>query len=568
MILRKVGIKNFRCFQEAEVSLDQTTVLIGENNSGKTSFLDAIRLCLSRAGTRRGSGIEDYDYHLSTSKAQPEQVDNLSIILDFELAEDESEDLVQTLGDVVIFDESNVRHVILRLSSGFDSAINDFSPDWDFLDAKGSPLGVKTKRLQLLNTFLQLTPVFYLSALRDATKEFQGRSSFWAPFLRNPGIPDEVRDRLQSEIDELNKEVLGSHAPLQAVKTHLSKVQEIVSLGSGGKVDIEALPARILDLLSRAQVNITASTGASLPLTRHGSGTQSLAVLFLFEAFFATMLTQQYDELSRPILALEEPESHLHPCAVRSLWVSLGAIAGQKIIATHSGDLLARVPLTAIRRFCRQNGKVQVCSVRPGVLTPEEEKRIDFHLQNCRGELLFARCWLLGEGESEYWVFRETADILGYDLDRLGVRIVNTRYSGVEVLVKVANELGIGWCFVGDGDGQGQSDRAVCQKYLQRRDATKVICILPRPNIEVVLCESGFGHIYETHVSPQKKSRITVTKGAPDYWVQVVSAQPNKDKPTRIREVMVEMRAGGPKAVPPTLKAIIEAAIKTAEIQA
>lgn len=318
MFLSRVSIKNFRCFQDVDIRLDKTTVLIGENNSGKTSFLDAIRLCLSRAGTRRGGGLEDSDYHLSTAQAQPDQVDILSIILDFELAENEPDDLIQTLGDVAVFDESNVRHVFLRLTSGFDPALKDFNPDWDFLDAKGNPLGVKTKRLQLLNTFLQLTPVFYLSALRDAAKEFQNRSSLWAPFLRRPGIPDEIRNRLQSEIDELNKEVLKAHAPLQAVKTHLSKVQEIVSVGTGGKVDIEALPGRILDLLSRAQVNITASTGASLPLTRHGSGTQSLAVLFLFEAFFATMLTQQYDALSRPILALEEPESHLHPCAVRS----------------------------------------------------------------------------------------------------------------------------------------------------------------------------------------------------------------------------------------------------------
>jgi putative ATP-dependent endonuclease of OLD family len=250
------------------------------------------------------------------------------------------------------------------------------------------------------------------------------------------------------------------------------------------------------------------------------------------------------------------------------LWLSLGAIAGQKIIATHSGDLLARVPLTAIRRFCRKNGKVQVCSVQPGVLTPEEEKRVDFHLQNCRGELLFARCWLLSEGESEYWVFREAADILGYDLDRLGIRIVNTRYSGVEILVKVANELGIGWCFVGDGDDQGQNDGATCQNYLQGRNAAEVICVLPRRNIEVVLCESGFGQIYEAHVSPQKRDKITATKCSPKYWDQVVSAQPKKEKPVRIREVMAEMRAAGPESVPLTLKAAIEAAIKTAENQA
>ncbi|MCX5855668.1 MAG: DUF2813 domain-containing protein [Deltaproteobacteria bacterium] len=567
MILKKVQIKNFRCFRDVEVDLMPTTVLIGENNSGKTSFLDAIRLCLSRTATRRGGGLEDYDYHLSSNKTEPEQTGVLAIILNFVLDENEPDDLVQALGDVVVFDDGNVRHIILRISSGFDPALKDFSSDWDFLDTNSNPLGPKTKRPQLLTTFLQLTPVFYLSALRDAAREFHGRSAFWSPFLRNPGIPDDIRERLQAEINLLNNEVLKAHAPLQAVKTHLAKVQEIMAIGKGGAVDIEALPTRIMDLLNRAQVNITAPTGAPLPLARHGSGTQSLAVIFLFEAFFATMLSQQYDPLSRPLLALEEPEAHLHPCAVRSLWASLGAVAGQKIIATHSGDLLSRVPLTAIRRFCREKGAVVVRAIQPGMLTTEEQLKIDFHLQSCRGELLFSRCWLLGEGESEYWVFREAADILGYDLDRLGVRFVNTRYSGVELLLKVASKLGIGWYFVGDGDVQGRTDAETCQKYLQGEDSAKHISILPQANVEVLLCESGFGHIYESHISAQKKHFITTTKGDPMYWQQVVSAQPKKDKPSRIREVMADMRIRGAGSVPHALKTMIEASIAIGEVQ-
>ncbi|MEA3283263.1 MAG: AAA family ATPase [Euryarchaeota archaeon] len=38
----EVRIRNFRSLKEVNVSLDWLTVLIGENNSGKTSFLDAL----------------------------------------------------------------------------------------------------------------------------------------------------------------------------------------------------------------------------------------------------------------------------------------------------------------------------------------------------------------------------------------------------------------------------------------------------------------------------------------------------------------------------------------------
>lgn len=567
MLLKSVNIKNFRCFKDVTVPLDKMTVLIGENNSGKTSFLEAIRLCLTRSNFRRNDWLDQYDYHLPSDKAQPDETGELSITLDFEVDAQPPAELVQALGDVLVFDDKSVRHVILRTTSSYDKTLKTFTSDWDFLDAKGNALGPKGKRPQTLSTFVQFVPLFYLSALRDAAREFQGRSMFWAPFLKSTTIPINIREKLQTEITALNDQVLKSHGSLQSLKTHLAKAQNVVASGKAGTVDIEALPGRISDLLAKAQINITGSTGASLPLARHGAGTQSLAVIFLFEAFLATMLAEQYDKLSQPILALEEPESHLHPCATRSLWAALEAISGQKFIATHSGDLLGRVPLNAVRRFCTENGTAVVKSLQPGVLTPDEEHKVNFHIQSARGELLFARCWLLGEGETEFWVFREAAEILGYDFDRSGVRFVNTSHSSVEPLLKTANAFGIHWYFVGDGDKQGTNDTAKCKAHLEGRNEAKHICLLPDQNIEVLLCQGGFGTVYENHISAQKKTSITATKGTTQYWEQVVDAQPKKEKPARVREVMDLMRQRGEASVPSLLKRIIEGAVGLAEVR-
>ena len=523
---------------------------------------------MTRGSYRRQDWLDPFDYHLATGESEPHDADTLSITLDFEAVDNLSNQYVQALGEILVLDEKNIQHVILRTTSKFDNASKQFIPDWDFLDVSGNALGSKTKRIQILNSFAQLMPLFYLSALRDAAREFQGRAMYWAPFLRATGIPEETREKLQEEIGALNAEVLKAHDSLKSLKSHLAKIQEVVAMSSTTKVDIDALPARISELLAKAQINITAATGASLPLTRHGSGTQSLAVIFLFEAFLATMLAEQYDELSHPILALEEPEAHLHPCAIRSLWTALAEIRGQKLIATHSGDLLASVPLHNVRRFCRQDGKATARWLSPGTLTSIEEQKVAFHLQSTRGELLFARCWLLGEGESEYWLFSETADILGYDLDRLGIRFVNTRLSGVEPLVKVANAFGINWCFVGDGDSQGKSDSEKCTALLAGRDGSKHIFLLTTQNIEVLLCTEGqFGSIFESNVSPQKKQNVTAQKGTKKYWEQVVAAQPNKDKITTIHSVIAEMKKAGQSSVPPILKEILKASVELAEAQ-
>src|SRR5262249_47969590 len=159
---------------------------------------------------------------------------------------------------------------------------------------------------------------------------------------------------------------------------------------------------------------------------------------------------------SVPILALEEPEAHLHPCAIRALSATLREFAGQKIIATHSGDIISEIDLLSIRRFHRQGGRIEVRRVNPRRLDEDERRKLSFHVLKTRGELLFAKCWLLGEGATEYWVFSETARLMGIDLERHGIRIV-VPYRQVEAdtFAKVANDLGIHWFCLADGDDSG-----------------------------------------------------------------------------------------------------------------
>jgi putative ATP-dependent endonuclease of OLD family len=205
------------------------------------------------------------------------------------------------------------------------------------------------------------------------------------------------------------------------------------------------------------RVNVSASSGASIPLVRHGAGTQSLSVLFLFQAYLSAMLQEQFSELSSPLLALEEPEAHLHPTAPRSLWPILNAIPGQKIVASHSGDLIANAPLSSIRRLYTSNGDVKLGFITEKLLDDDEQRKLQFHFTSSRGELLFARCWLLYEGESEHWILDGLARITGIELDRCGVRMVPYRTSGHECLFKVANALGIPWFLLADGDAQGNA---------------------------------------------------------------------------------------------------------------
>ena len=69
MRITEVRIRNFRGIRSLDLELGRVTVLIGENNSGKTSVLDALKLCLRDLGPRRRVVFDALDYHLSDSEA-------------------------------------------------------------------------------------------------------------------------------------------------------------------------------------------------------------------------------------------------------------------------------------------------------------------------------------------------------------------------------------------------------------------------------------------------------------------------------------------------------------------
>jgi len=64
MKLREIIAKNFRNLVNVSVPIGDTTVLVGENNSGKTALLDALRIALPRSLAGRGNPFDEYDCYM------------------------------------------------------------------------------------------------------------------------------------------------------------------------------------------------------------------------------------------------------------------------------------------------------------------------------------------------------------------------------------------------------------------------------------------------------------------------------------------------------------------------
>jgi putative ATP-dependent endonuclease of OLD family len=575
MLLTSLKIEHYRGIKSLELALGSTTVLVGENNCGKTTVLHALRACLSSLrSSGRASPFEEFDLHFDSRTADPSTAPPIVITLTFEekIAGEWSDEVEQRLGGdggvialVLPDDRSRVQ---LRVSAEYSKVTQDIDTSFEFLDAVGSPLPAKN-RARLTN-LQQLRPLFYLSALRDAGKEFSRTSQFWSPFVKNSQIDEATKVDIEAQLEDINAQIIEAHGTFKGVREHLAKIQELVALGGQDVVNVDAIPARVFDMLNRTQVSIASATGARLPIGRHGEGTQSLTVLMLFDAFLKSELARKQGvKESKPIVALEEPEAHLHPNAVRALWKTIRDIDGQKLIATHSGDLLSEVDLTAIRRIYKSRGQVKVGAIAAGALNPRDQRKFDFLVRRTRGELFFARCWLLGEGETEAILFAGVAEVLGLDLEQAGVRCLEYRLGDIDYFLDAANALGISWHCLTDADDQGASDVKKAEDRLPdyaKRRWRHISVLTNAASIEPYLAANGFLDVYEAIAVPAKKlAKLKVAPGDPAYADQLIKCIP--DKPTAAYAVVEAMRQRGVGSVPKALKGAVIKAMALARRQ-
>ncbi len=123
MKLREVKIKNFRNLADVSIPINDTTILVGENNSGKTAFLDALRIALTRTTFGKSSPFDEYDYYMDSVGDTPQSSEGITIELWFQ--EDEANEwpdsLVQALTDIIQTEPTrDIDSIGVRVSSRFD----------------------------------------------------------------------------------------------------------------------------------------------------------------------------------------------------------------------------------------------------------------------------------------------------------------------------------------------------------------------------------------------------------------------------------------------------------------
>ena len=509
MKITNLKIKNFRGFEDESIDFDDITVFVGENNTGKTTILDAIRFVMGAKSFK--SDFSRYDYHLNSQTAKAGDAGNISLTVEVSEQRDNEwpHEIQQTLPDCVDIDGNGLCHFYLTVTGTYSQANERSEQAKEFQTKTGAPKNAKANTSHNFGEFRGLLPIFHIDTMRDSSKEFQSTSGIFRTFLNRETIDHEQKINLEQKLESLNNEVISVLGNINRLKDKLKQSMSVITGSDTTVVDIDPVPTNINDLIGKATVILQSMTGVKLPLERFGSGAQSLAVLFLYEAFLSVLLEVEYDKFSEPILLIEEPEAHLHPSAVRLFWHFLVAMPGQKIITTHSGDILANVPFSNIRRIVGLKGANRIKQMSETSLNEQEKRVLRNYIKYSRGELFFAKCWLLVEGESEQALFDNLLNQAGF-LDKAGIRIIQFSQLGIDVILKLAEALRINWFLVTDGDQAGQDYAQKASVAVPSgKNKNDYIHTFQEKTIEAHLMTIGYSGVYENYLSPTNRQNIS-----------------------------------------------------------
>jgi putative ATP-dependent endonuclease of OLD family len=441
MDLVRVRVRNFRGISKGEVHLDGHTVFVGDNNSGKSTLLEAIDLVLGPERLSRRPIVDEHDFHAgmyvdpTTSEVIPIQVEVIVSGL--------SEEQQRHFREHVEWWDRNARTLLegpppegtdaeqvgsairVFFNGWYDVDEDDFSGDTYYATPEledGSYVRFSTtdKRrcgflyLRTLRTGARALSLERGSLLDVILRLKETRLTMWEDLLGQlRGLPVGEGEEIGELLDSVQNAVRHYVPSDWAEQPHM-RVSDLTR-----------------DMLRRT-LTVFMGTGATrgdgsvyaAPYQHQGTGTINTLVLALLSIIA---------ELKQSVIfAMEEPEIALPPHTQKRIINSLRQKSAQAIFTSHSPYVLEEFDPGQVTVLKRTAGVMSgVPAAYPPAVKPKAY-RTEFRTRFC--EALLARYVLVLEGRTEFDAMPAAARRLGdldptkfKSLENLGVAIVDAR---------------------------------------------------------------------------------------------------------------------------------------------
>lgn len=420
MKIKRISIENFRSIKQANISVSDFNIFVGQNNCGKTNLFEALEFFFNgyKGDIRELIFKRSSDLEMSVEIEFSDIQDGLSKMQN----EKNKTTLSSKLGDAdtacIRRSSKDIKKRKLYIcgnevvpGTGFDAALNDFLPKFEYITtkqyydsvakySKTTPIGAMLSNV--LAAILQTNQQY---------KEFQEKFS---------ALFESDDSEIKTEFDRIGNNV----------KAYLEK-----QFPDTSKVRFEVTQPAFEDLLKNFNTDI--DDGIETSAEEKGDGMQRALMLSIIQAY-SDFRKQNEDAGKSFLFFIDEAELHLHPKAQRQLkevLYDLSKDTDQVFINTHSSVFVAdNCTGQSIFKIEKSSGETSISEVN------ESEKPYIIYdlLGGSPADLLLPNNFLIVEGQSEFELF--TRIIKRFYADKPSIQIIQA-HGDVDQAEKSINAI-------------------------------------------------------------------------------------------------------------------------------
>jgi len=447
--LWRIHIENYRSIKDAEIFLNQFSVLFGMNDSGKSNFLYALKLAFAGGNINASDVFSSPEYPFSREKTVNIDLMFIPINDDGNRAKTFNDAWGLHFGTHINTDNNDNEFFAVRISYTYNDEKEEYVWERKQINSwenniiiVGNGIGFKT---------LSAIDYIFMDAQRDIALDIREKSSLWNKQITNIQLSEEIESEIEDSLVNIGSTIKNAVPLLQEVENNLSNALS----EKNNIVEVSPITRNISELYKGFDIYVTPESSDSFPIANLGLGTRSRAVFSVLKTIIKKRMNKSQSMPYFCILALEEPEAHIYPNSQRQLIQDLLAINGQKVITTHSPYLLSTSKMSDLIYVSLQEAKSKYTSISSLKLENEETRKIERAVLNTRGDILFSNITILVEGETEEQAlpvfFREYFSKSTYSY---GVNIVGVSGSGKNYLpfLQILETIGVKWYIFSDGE--------------------------------------------------------------------------------------------------------------------